>query len=300
MNIDDTGGWRWRFWPEAASGSASRLGQPRVFENESILSKQLDGKIAVVTGGLSGIGAAIAQRLVDEGATVIAADRSTKVTELGTGALLPLHVDVQDPASVEAMVQTVMARHGRLACLVNAAGIGSYLPFLETSLETFDRIVAVNLRGTFIVGQAAARVMKETGGGAIVNIASVSGITGNAGRSAYGAAKWGVVGLSRVMAIDLADLGIRVNVVAPGAVETPLVDRMLPEEEAGQWTAHTPLHRYARPEEVAGAVVFLCSGDASYITGHVLVVDGGFSAAGLTVASSGGNKLPTEPDRRQG
>jgi NAD(P)-dependent dehydrogenase (short-subunit alcohol dehydrogenase family) len=250
------------------------------------MSTKLDGKIAVVTGGLSGIGAAIAKRMVDEGASVIAADRSTAETKLGSGTLLPLHVDVQDPASVEAMVRTLVARHGRLDCLVNAAGIGSYLPFLETSLETFDRILSVNLRGTFIVGQAAARAMKETGGGAIVNIGSVSGITGNAGRSAYGASKWGVVGLSRVMAIDLADLGIRVNVVAPGAVETPLVDRMLPEEEAERWTARTPLRRYARPGEVAGAVVFLCSSDASYITGHVLVVDGGFSAAGLTAASS--------------
>jgi NAD(P)-dependent dehydrogenase (short-subunit alcohol dehydrogenase family) len=97
----------------------------------------------------------------------------------------------------------------------------------------------------------------------------------------------GLVGLSRVMASDLADFNIRVNVLAPGAVETPLIERMLPGEEARQWTAHTPLHRYARPEEVAGGAVFLCSGDASFITGHVLVVDGGFSAAGLTVPSSG-------------
>ena len=126
---------------------------------------------------------------------------------LGSGPLLLLHVDVQDPESVELMVRAVIARHGRLDCIVNSAGIGSDIPFLQTSLETFDRIVAVNLRGTFIVGQAAARTMKETGGGSIVNIASVSGITGNAGRSAYGASKWGVVGLSRVMAIDLAAFG---------------------------------------------------------------------------------------------
>lgn len=250
------------------------------------MSMRLDGKIAVVTGGLSGIGAAIAKRMADEGATVIAADRSTEILTLGSGPLLPLHVDVQDPSSVDSMMRTVIARYGRLDCMVNSAGIGSDIPFLQTSLESFDRILSVNLRGTFIVGQSAARAMTESGGGSIVNIASVSGITGNAGRSAYGASKWGVVGLSRVMAIDLASFNIRVNVIAPGAVETPLVDQMLPDLEARQWTEHTPLHRYARPEEVAGSAVFLCSGDASFITGHVLVVDGGFSATGLAAAAS--------------
>jgi NAD(P)-dependent dehydrogenase (short-subunit alcohol dehydrogenase family) len=224
--------------------------------------------------------------MAGEGATVVAADRSTEILTLGSGQLLPLHVDVQDPSSVDSMMRAVIASYGRLDCMVNSAGIGSDIPFLQTSLESFDRILSVNLRGTFIVGQSAARAMKESGGGSIVNIASVSGITGNAGRSAYGASKWGVVGLSRVMAIDLANFNIRVNVIAPGAVETPLVDQMLPELEARQWTEHTPLHRYARPEEVAGSAVFLCSGDASFITGHVLVVDGGFSATGLAAVSS--------------
>jgi NAD(P)-dependent dehydrogenase (short-subunit alcohol dehydrogenase family) len=231
--------------------------------------------------------------MVSEGATVIAAARSAKETTLGSGTLLPFYVDVQDPETVETMVRAVVARYGRLDSIVNSAGIGSDIPFLQTSLETFDRIISVNLRGTFIVGQAAARAMKEAGSGSIVNVASVSGITGNAGRSAYGASKWGVVGLSRVMAVDLADFGIRVNVLAPGATETPMVAQMLQEEDARQWTAQTPLHRYARPEEVAGAAVFLCSADASFITGHVLVVDGGFSAAGLTVPESDDEDLRT-------
>jgi NAD(P)-dependent dehydrogenase (short-subunit alcohol dehydrogenase family) len=250
------------------------------------MSMRLDGKIAVVTGGLSGIGAAIAQRMAGEGATVIAADLSSEKKKLGSGNPVPLHLDVQNPSSANSMMRTVVAHYGRLDCMVNSAGIGSDIPFLQTSLETFDRVLSVNLRGTFIVGQAAAIAMKETGGGSIVNIASVSGITGNAGRSAYGASKWGVVGLSRVMAIELSTFNIRVNVIAPGAVETPLLGQMLPDQEARRWTEHTPLHRYARPEEIAGSAVFLCSSDASFITGHVLVVDGGFSATGLAAVSN--------------
>ena len=247
---------------------------------------RLKGKIAVVTGGLSGIGAAIARRMADEGATVIAADLSTRKKRPGSGNPTPVHLDVQDPSNANSLMRTIVARYGRLDCMVNSAGIGSDIPFLQTSLETFDRILSVNLRGTFIVGQAAAMAMKDSGGGTIVNIASVSGITGNAGRSAYGASKWGVVGLSRVMAIELSAFNIRVNVIAPGAVETPLVGQMLPDQEARRWTEHTPLHRYARPEEIAGSAVFLCSSDASFITGHVLVVDGGFSTTGLAAVSS--------------
>ena len=176
------------------------------------MTQRLHSKIAIVTGGLSGIGEAVARRLVEEGAIVIAADLATDATALGEGPLSPLQVDVADPTSVDAMVRAVVERHGRLDCLVNSAGIAAEIPFLETSLETFDRIVAVNLRGTFLVGQAAARAMRETGGGVIVNVASISGMIGSVGRSAYGGSKGGVVVLSRVMAVDLAVYGIRVNV----------------------------------------------------------------------------------------
>lgn len=246
------------------------------------MSGKLSGKIIIVTGGLSGIGAAIATRMVAEGAIVIAADLATDATTLGEGNLLPFRSDVADVGSVAALISAVTTRFGRLDCVVNSAGIGEDIPFLDTPLETFDRIIAVNLRGSFIIGQAAAAAMRANGGGVIVNVASISGMTGNVGRSAYGASKGGVVLLSRVMAVDLAQFNIRVNVLAPGPVETPLVAQMHSQEIRQRWIEQIPLRRYASPDEMAGAVVFLCSDDASYVTGHVLAADGGFLASGLT------------------
>jgi NAD(P)-dependent dehydrogenase (short-subunit alcohol dehydrogenase family) len=231
---------------------------------------QLTDKIAIVTGGVSGIGGAIAARFAAEGARVIAAD-------ITVGAPYPL--DVADPASCAALVQRVLAEHGRIDCLVNSAGIGADVPFLETSTDLFDRIIAVNLRGTFLIGQACARAM--VAGAVIVNIASVSGMRGSTGRSAYGASKGGIINLSQVMASELAPRGIRVNVISPGPVDTPLVARMHDAEIREIYTRAIPMARYGTPEEIAGAAVFLCSDDSSYVTGHVLVVDGGFMSAGI-------------------
>ncbi len=231
---------------------------------------QLKDKVAIVTGGVSGIGGAIATRFAAEGARVIAAD-------ITPGAPYPL--DVTDAASCAALVQRVLSEHGRIDMLVNSAGIGADVPFLQTTTELFDRIIAVNLRGTFLIGQACARAMVS--GAVIVNIASVSGMRGSSGRSAYGASKGGIINLSQVMASELAPLGIRVNVISPGPVDTPLVARMHDAEIRDIYTRAIPLNRYGTPEEIAGAAVFLCGPDATYVTGHVLAVDGGFMSAGI-------------------
>lgn len=236
----------------------------------------------MVTGGLSGIGHAIAKRMVSEGACVIVADIMSDAESLSNQELAPFHVDVSDPESVETLVDAVVQLHGRIDCVVNSAGIAKEIPFLDTPLATFDQMVAINLRGTFVVGQATARAMRDHGvGGSIVNVASISGIVGNAGRTAYGASKGGVITLTRVMSVDLAPYNIRVNAIAPGPVETPLVTELHKDARRGQWTNLVPMQRYARPEEIAGTAVFLCSDDASYVTGHVLIADGGLISSRL-------------------
>lgn len=250
---------------------------------------RLAGKVAVVTGGLSGIGAAIARRLASEGARVIAADLSAsdRVVQNGAAApdgIEPAPLDVANEASVADCFAAVIARHGRLDILVNSAGIGRDLPFLDTPAAEFDQQIAVNLRGTFLAGQAAARHMAAGNGGAIVNIASVSGLRGNRGRAAYGASKGGVVTMSQVMAVELAQYGIRVNVIAPGPIETPLVATLHTDAIRQDWLRQVPMRRYGTTDEIAGVAAFLCSDDAGYVTGHVLAADGGFMAGGIGIA----------------
>lgn len=247
------------------SASAARLGR-------------LAGQVALVTGAASGIGAAVARRFAEEGASVVAADLAELPAAPG---IEPRTLDVADPASVEAAVDAVLARHGRIDSLVHAAGIGQEIPFLDTPLATFDRIIAVNLRGTFLIGQRVARAMRDAGKGAIVNIASVAGLRGSIGRAAYGGSKGGVVIMSQVMAVDLAAFGIRVNVVAPGPIETPMVVAMHDAAIRAAWQRQIPLRRYGEAHEVAAACLFLVSDEASFITGHVLAVDGGFAGGGI-------------------
>lgn len=249
---------------------------------------RLDGKVAVVTGAARGIGEAVARALAREGATAVLADRDgTGVAEAAArlvrsgarASAFPL--DVGDAGSVAAVFQQIHDVHGRLDILVNNAGVARIESFLDHSLEAWDLTLRVNLTGTFLCGQAAARLMARGAGGAIVNIASISGQRGGNGRAAYGASKAGVIGLTKVMAVDLAPHGIRVNAIAPGPIETEMTRTGHTAESRAAYHRLVPQGRYGSTDDIAAAVVFLVSSESGYITGHVLNVDGGFGAAGL-------------------
>jgi len=246
------------------------------------------GRVALITGGASGIGLATADRLLEAGWKVAVADRdATALTAWhqrageSTGVLLT-PFDVTDEPAAQAAVARAAEVLGGLDGVVNAAGIAADIPALDTPVELFRRVLDVNVTGTFIVARAAARVMKERGGGAIVNLASVAGLRGSKGRSAYGASKGAVVVLTQVLANDLARYGIRVNAVAPGPVDTPMVRAMHTAADRELWTRHIPMRRYGTPEEIASVIEVLLDGTRSgYITGEIIAVDGGFRGAGI-------------------
>ena len=242
-----------------------------------------------ITGGASGIGLAIARAALEEGWCAVVSDRDQRQLDRSREALAAFgesarfeRLDVTDEEGVRRAIEACELSFGPLTGLVNSAGIGEDVPFLETSTALMRRMLEVNLVGTFIVGREAARRMRDGAGGSIVNIASISGIRGNSGRAAYGAAKGGVLTLTKVMAVELAPVHIRVNALAPGPVETPLVRAMHSEESRARWTRMVPQRRYAAPEELAGAAVFLLDGArSSFVTGQTLAVDGGLTAAGM-------------------
>jgi 3-oxoacyl-[acyl-carrier protein] reductase len=249
---------------------------------------RLADKVAIITGSGRGIGREIAVRFAAEGARTVVADVhgdnaravAAAITAAG-GAALAVRVDITDATQVEALIQETLARFGQLDVLVNNAGVGLNKPFLTTTLDEWDRQLRVNLTGTFLCAQAAARVLVRRGGGRIINIASISGQRGGQGRAAYGASKAGVILLTKVLAVELAPHGVRVNAIAPGPVVTEMSNGTHTEATRRAYHERIPLGRYGRECEIAAAALFLASEESSFVNGHVLNVDGGFDAAGL-------------------
>jgi NAD(P)-dependent dehydrogenase (short-subunit alcohol dehydrogenase family) len=245
-----------------------------------------DGQIAMVTGAASGIGRQIRADLIEHGATVVAVDRSLEAFSALPGAerLLPgvlEEADVTDAEAIGKLVNATVRNFGKIDILIHSAGIGLERAFLETTREQWNQLIAVDLTGTFVTCQAVARSMAERGYGRIVTLASAAGIRGGTGRAAYGAAKGGVITLTKVMAVELAEFGITANALAPGAIETELVKRMHSAETRHVYQRAIPMDRYGTPAEVSAVALFLVSPAAAYVTGQVIGVDGGFMAAGV-------------------
>lgn len=244
-------------------------------------------RVAVVTGAAGGLGGAIATRLAADGFTVVATDLTLTAAQMVSSAITRLdkrafafELNVGDSDSIAAFFEALDAQLGRCDVLVNNAGIAGLHPFVEFPLEQWRRIMEVNVTGPLALAQQAALRMRSSGWGRIVNIASVSGIRAGAGRTGYGTSKAAMIGLTRQMAIELAQYGITANAVAPGPVETTLT-RQHSEEARNAYLRQVPMKRYGLPEEIAAAVAFFASRDASFVTGQTLSVDGGFVAAGI-------------------
>jgi len=243
------------------------------------MDKRLDGKVALVTGAATGIGKATAERLAAEGAIVVAgiADEGQRPNVSTFDAIV---LDVRSEADWDRAIAHAEARCGGLDILVNNAGIHRSGSAPETTREVWDEVMAVNLWGTFLGGRSALPPMRRRGGGAIVNLCSQNALVGVPGSIAYSASKGGVLALTRAMAVEHVGEGIRVNCVCPGPVDTPIMDALLaraPDPAAASAAAkgRVPMGRLGTPEEVAAAIAFLASADASFVTGAALTVDGG-------------------------
>ncbi len=244
-------------------------------------------RVALVTGAARGIGLAVAERFLREGYRVALVDidgvalAATAERLAATGTVLAIDADVADPHQVQVAVDRTVALFGRIDALVNNAGIAVFKPLLDTTYEEWSRVMAVNLDGPFLCTQACARVMLQNGGGSVVNICSISGLRASTLRVAYGTSKAALAHLTKQQAAELGNMGIRVNAVAPGPVDTAMAKQVHTPAIRADYHDAIPLNRYGAESEIAAAVWFLCSDAASYINGQTLAVDGGFDATGI-------------------
>src|ERR1700733_6799668 len=244
-------------------------------------------KVALVTGAARGIGLATAKRVLADGwrvALLAIDDETLSRTHAAlpkSNATIAMHCDVADAQGVVRALATVAEKFGRLDALVNNAGIAIFKPILDLTYEDWSRVLAVNLTGPFLCVQAAAPLMRDSGGGAIVNVTSISGLRASTLRAAYGTSKAGLAHLTQQQAVELASLGIRVNAVAPGPVDTAMAKAVHTPAIRAAYHAAIPFNRYGLEQELAETIFFLCSDRASYITGQTIAVDGGFQATGI-------------------
>jgi NAD(P)-dependent dehydrogenase (short-subunit alcohol dehydrogenase family) len=253
-------------------------------------------KVALVTGAARGIGLATAKRFLAEGWRVALLDIDAATLNAAVASLakpdsaLMLVCDVSDARQVTASIANTAQRFGRLDALVNNAGVAVFAPVMETSDDDWSRVLAVNLTGPFLCTKAAVPLMREHGGGTIVNITSISAVRASTLRSAYGTSKAGLAHLTKQLAVELASSGIRVNAVAPAPVDTAMAKAVHTADIRADYRDAIPLNRYGLEEELAEAIFFLSSERASYITGQVLAVDGGFDAAGIGLPTLRGQR----------
>ena len=247
------------------------------------MSQTPEQKTAIVTGAARGIGLATTKQFLAEGRRVAMIDRDAEALKAEAGALenvLPVVCDVSQPEQVDAMIAEVAGAFGHIDALVNNAGVADFGPIEETSFERWRTVMATNLDGVFLCSQAAIPELRKTSG-AIVNIASISGLRASTLRVAYGTSKAGVIQLTQQQAAELGEYGIRANCVAPGPVRTKLAMAVHSQEIIDAYHDAIPLNRYGSEDEIASVIVFLCSDKASYVTGQTIASDGGFQSTGV-------------------